>query len=318
MSTAPMGLKPMIEHCELHHPFFVEQLTPLERRVRNTLAGDIPNLEWLIGPSRVGKSMLMKALARAFPATRVDGRRRVEVLLVDLRSNISPLQMPDNVLRSLNVPRRRPGNAGDKFESMAEQLHLAGTRVILVGEASHQVEEGAKVLPSAAGDWWKVVLEDLNIGLVMSGVPRLERLLKSNGQLTNRAAARRVFRPYDYGVQAERDAFASCVKAFLNLFESAGYPIALDFELFVMHCYLVCAGRIGILSKYFYQLADDLCDDQPRPVTFADCAKAASRIAAVGHPSCHAFARDSVTLVELRQAYAYVMNDAGLDVATGT
>jgi hypothetical protein len=313
-----MNLKEMIRDCEIPHPFFIEQLAPLERRVRNTLAGDIPNLEWVIGPSRVGKSMLMKALAREFPATRVDGRRCVEVLLVDLRSNISPLQMPDNVLRSLNVPRRRPGNAGDKFELMAEQLRLAGTRAILVGEASHQVEEGAKMLPSAAGDWWKVVLEDLNIGLVMSGVTRLERLLKSNGQLTNRAAARRVFRPYDYCVQTERDAFASCVMTYLDLFARAGFSNAVDVELFVMHCYLVCAGRIGILSKFFYQLADDLSEGPARPITFADCATAASRIAAVGHPSCQGFARASVTLVELKQAYVYVMNDAGLDVVAGT
>lgn len=317
MSAAALTLKQMIEECEIQHPFFAEHFDALAKHVKNMVAGDIPSLEWLIGPSRIGKTAVMKALARAYPEVRVDGRRRIPVLRLELPSAISPLQLSDSVLRALKAPVPRTGNAGSRFQQMGEQLERAGTRIILLGEASHLVEKGAKVLPTTAGDWLKDLMEQWRVGLLLSGVPRLRRLVASNSQLKGRAAAQRIYRPYDYGVQAERDAFAACVSVFVELFARAGYPIAVPFEVFVANCYLVSAGSIGMLAKFLYKLADHVTMDPPRPVTFADCAWAASRIEVAGHPACPGFVREKVSLVELRQAYAYAMDDAELSVTAG-
>jgi hypothetical protein len=312
MSSSDPGLKKMIELCEIHHLFFVGLLQPLARYISNRVAGDIPRVEWVIGPSRIGKTALMKALARAHPEARVDGRRRVPVLRLELSSSISPKQLPRSVLASLKVPIPRTGSAGFMFDYMGEQLHRAGTLMLLVGEASHLVEDGSKVLPSAAADWLKDVVEQLGIGLLLSGVPRLRRLIRANSQLKGRAASVRIYRPYDYDDQAEHDAFAGCVKVFVELFERAGYPISVPFTLFLMHCYLVSAGSIGMVSKFVYQLADKVTEGPARPVSFEDCAFAASRIEVAGHPSCPGFVRQTVTPSEIRQAYVYAMDDAEL------
>lgn len=312
--SAPSSLKSAIQQCELQHPHFVEQLAPLLRRIEGWLNGDTPSVEWLVGPSRAGKSMLLNSLARPFPETRENGRRVVRVLPVFLRSNLSPTQLPDEILRSLGVPLSMRGNAGAKFQRMADQLGRAGTQVMLVDEASHVVESGAKILPSAAGDWWKVVSDErgLGIGLVLTGVSRLEKLIRSNSQLKNRAAAKRTFYPYDYSVEEEREAFRSCVGSYVEMFARAGYPISISFDRFACHCYLVCAGLVGVLSKFLYQLAHDLELLPMRPVTFGDCALAASRIEPAGHPGCPGFKREDVTLVEMKQAYVFALDDAGI------
>lgn len=314
--SAPLSLKSAIQQCELQHPHFIEQLGPLLRRIEGWLNGDTPSVEWLVGPSRVGKSMLLNSLARPFPETRENGRRVVRVLPVFLRPDLSPTQLPDEILRSLGVPLSMRGNAGAKFQRMADQLKRAGTQVMLVDEASHVVESGAKILPSAAGDWWKVVADErgLGISLVLMGVSRLEKLIKSNSQLRNRAAAKRTFYPYDYSVEDQCQAFRSCVGSYVEMFARAGYPIEIPFERFARHCYLVCAGLIGVLSKFLYQLAHDLSAHSVRPVTFGDCTLAASRIEPAGHPSCPGFVRDDVTLVEMKQAFVFAIDDAGMTV----
>jgi len=308
-------LRKSIESCELQHLAFKEQLDVLTRYIEDAKDGFASRIEWIVGPSRVGKSMLLNALARANPESKPDGKRRVPVLVVPVLPNISPLLLPSSVLSALGVPLQQKGlTSGVMFNRMVDQLRLAATRVLLFEEASHLVEPGARVPPRAAGDWFKSLADALNITIMLFGVPRLAKLFESNEQLRLRASAKREFRPYDYRSPSDQTAFASCVRTYVDLFSEFGWPIELPLKLLVTQCYLLTGGLVGVLSKFMQELASQLRYEARRPLTMEDCRLAAGAIEAAGHPDFPAFVRSEVSPIELTTAHAYVLDTNGMSM----
>lgn len=317
-------LRIAIETCELPHPSFVGHLTPLMRRVEDAMDGATPRIEQVIGPSRVGKSMLVNALKRAFPETKTNGRRHVPVLVVPMPTPVSPLLLPSSVMTALGLPLQRSSAPGALVNRMHDQLKLAGTRVVMFEEASHLVEPGARVPPRAAGDWFKA-LADTGMTLFLFGVPRLQRLFSHNEQLRMRASAPRVFLPYDSRVPEQLSAFHACVSTYVNLFREHGYPIELPASAMTYQTYLASGGLVGILSRFMQELASQMAYEPPRPLTVADCKSAVEAIESAGAPNRRGFdkpedAHLEVAPAALHQAFVHVMHDNDLAVpvlATG-
>lgn len=301
-------LRRSIEACRLNHAIYDEHYRWLKDRINDALEGYGARVEGLIGPSRAGKSMLLEALEQDYPAVRVDGVRRVPVLRVKLPPAITPKLFPAEVLRALKVPiPNRVKTSGELLGRVTEQFKLAGTRVLLLDEASHFVEPGSKVMPRAAGDMVKALSENANLSIIATGIPHLERLFRANEQLRLRSAVRRVFMPYDFSDADHRRDFAQCVKTYADLFEKHGWPIALDFPVLVKQCYLHCGGLVGVLSAFMRELSIRNRGEEPRALTLDDCRATAARVEGTGHHLHHPFSSEEVSLAELNQAYGYVL-----------
>jgi hypothetical protein len=310
-TTVATSVRKIIERCELPHAEFVTHYEALKLRIDDALEGHPPASEWVIGPSRVGKTMLINNLARGYPEVKVDGIRHIPVLTVPVPSPVSPKELPKSVLAALGVPTVR-GNSGDLFVKMARLLKLAGTTVLLFEEASHLVEVGNKLPPRAAGDWFKQLLDRLGLTVILFGVPHLEKLFQSNEQFRKRSQARREFRPYDSTDKQEFRSFAQCVMVYADVFAKAGRPIDLPLAQLAPHCYLLSGGLVGVLSAFMNRLAYDVERKEERPVTLEDCARALRSIESAGHPDHPAFTRTDVTPAELDQAHSGVLAEAKL------
>ena len=281
--------------------------------------GAASRIERVMGPSRVGKSMLINALRRAFPETKVNGRRHVPVLVVPVPTPVSPLLLPSSVLTALGLPVQRSITSGAMANRMFDQLKLAGTRAVLFEEASHLVELGARVPPRAAGDWLKMFADALNLTVCLFGVPRLERLFEHNEQLRMRTSAPRWLLPYDSRIPENMKTFHLCVATYANLFRESGYPIELPSPALTYQCYLLTGGLIGVLSRFMQELASQMAYESPRPLTLVDCQAAASAIEAAGSRHFRAFANQESMQVDvapaaLHQAFVEVMKDNDLAV----
>lgn len=306
-------LRRSIETCRLSHVIYDEHYQWLKDRIDDALAGFAPRVEGLIGPSRAGKSMLMEALEQAYPAARVGIVRRVPVLRVKLPPGITPKLFPAELLKVLKVPiPTRVQTASELMGRVCEQFRLAGTRVLLLDEASHFVEPGARLPPRAAGDMLKSLSEDASLTIIATGIPRLERLFQANEQLRLRASARRLFSPYNFAEAEDRKAFAQCVKTYANLFEQFGWPIDVDFAALVKQCYFHCGGLVGVLSAFMRELSIRKRDESPRPLTLEDCLIAARRTEGTGQSLHKPFESEETSAAELHQAYGYVLETYGL------
>lgn len=317
--TPAKQLRIAIETCELPHPLFIGQLKPLKQRAEDAIDGAASRIEHILGPSRVGKSMLINALQRAFPETKLNGRRHVPLLIVPVPTPVSPLLLPSSVLTALGLPAQHSTKSGVLGTRMKDQLKLASTRVIIFEEASHLVEIGARVPPRSAGDWFKSLADSHNLTLFLFGVPRLERLFEHNEQLRMRASAPRRFFPYDSRIPENMTAFHTCVATYANLFRESGYPIELSPIALTYQCYLLTGGLIGVLSRFMQELASQMAHELPRVLTFVDCQAAANTIEAAGPRHIRAFHNLDAMQAEvapalLHQAFVQVMNDNDLAV----
>lgn len=308
-----MNLRRAIQGRELPHAFFEEHLNALQERIEDALEGHPPSIDTVLGPSRVGKTMLIQALARLYPEQTVDGVRQVPVLVVPVPTPATPKQLPRSVLTALGAPL--PSSVASTalmFERMARQLKLAGTRVILFEEASHIVDVGTKLPPRAAGDWFKQLMDQLNVSIVLFGVPRLEKLLESNEQLRYRAGAVIRFNPYAWADAEEQRHFVSCIRTYAAIFAQSGCRFTFAPEALVHNTYLLSGGLIGVVSKFVSRLAADLKGRESRDISLADCAVSAAKIDTAVDMHNRPFTELSVAPIKLHAAHTCVLDDAGV------
>ncbi|MBB2998284.1 hypothetical protein FHX57_000597 [Paraburkholderia tropica] len=317
--TPAQQLRKDIEQCELPHVMFVELLAELESRIDDALAGFEPKIIRVSGPSRVGKSSLITRLARDYPANRIDGRRHVPILVVEVPTSATVKVLPKSVLDALGILVPRSMTSDMMRDLMVKQLRLAGTRAMIFNETSHLVDEGSRVPPRAAGDWFKTLSDKLGMTLILFGIPRLERLFSANEQLRGRGCPSLNFLPYDASSADEMNAYVSCVVSYAHLFAAAGYPIQVSTRVLTQQCYLLTGGLIGVLDDFMRELARTMKGNTPRHITYTDCQTARKKVTHHGSPNFPAF-QDSddkdadVEPAALKQAYVYVLQSNAASV----
>ena len=304
------NLRRDIETCELPHAAYQAQLEFLTRRIQQALNGFAPAIEVIVGPTRVGKSMLVNALLQTFRTTQTPGKRQIEVLKVKILKSVTTKMLPWVFLHALKVPIPTRMNEVELTFYLVQQLKLLGVRVIVVEEASKFVEEGAKVPARGVADWLFDLTEDAKVTLLLFGVPRLLRLVRSNEQFRSRASAPREFRPYDYRVPKELASFLSCLKTYCEKFRIASYPIEVPMNVLWPNVYLVSGGSVGEVATFMGKLIDQLHGHAFRAVVFDDCEAAAEAMSSAGDPQHRPFSSKEVQPLALSAAHAALLTRA--------
>ncbi|MBK6851971.1 MAG: ATP-binding protein [Burkholderiales bacterium] len=308
-----LSLEQRLHAVEIQHPRFADILSILQRRIDGAARGDAPMISWIVGPSRVGKTQLIRALKRLYPQITSQGHRRVPVAFADSATSTTIKLLPMVVLKALDAPFRLSNiTAGKLTESMYTQLKLAQTSHIVFDEASQMVEPGARLLPFAAGEWFKQTVNIANVSQVLFGVPRLERLFEANVQLRMRAYTRIDWLPYDAMMDADRVAYQTAVNTFLQVFRQAGWDFEPSVDEITGNCYLHAPGLIGRLSDLMRVLARQIESTSPRRLRFADFSQAAASLESCGHPDIPAFKSASCTMADLSRAYRHVLHANGM------
>ena len=295
------SIRKALDTLLINHSSFASALGSLQRRVQDTLAGFPPCFEVVIGFSRCGKTELLKLIAQDYPERSENGRRYVPVLVVYITSSTTPKDLPLAVIRALRLPPPRHSmKVGELNDYMHTQIRLARVHVILFDEASHLVEVGTKIPPRAASDWFKDVQANAkDLGIVLTGVPRLRRLPDSNEQLRNRTRKPIKLMPYRWDDREQRNSFCACANAFLSEFLSRGCELGMPFNTFVRHCYAASAGQVGLLANFFSELA--MLVDVPCLLTVEICADAAANLNLPGNKTVLPFGSDELDDISLMQ-----------------
>lgn len=253
MTTNLSQLRKDVESLVVNHGAQLMALQHIDRAIKDSLDGFEKTVEVLVGPSRAGKSEIIRMLKEKYPPQRVDGRLVCPVLFVPIKSGVSPKDLPLHVLRALKVPRPRRASRQEELNTrMYEQLELAGVQAVVFEECSHLVDVGSKVPPRQASDWFKDLMESqANVTVILVGLPRLIRLLSSNEQLCLRSGAPFYFLPYQWALQPDRAQFAGVCKAYVTKFEHYGCNFPVPLATLVRQLYAISAGTIGVLVKFF-------------------------------------------------------------------
>lgn len=299
-----MSLFKAISDCLILHPRFAEVFDTLTMRIDRALDGDQQPLSWVIGPSRIGKSQVCREIAAKYPSVMVNGQRKIPVLVVNSPTSTTAKSLPSSVLGALKVfvpPRIKTPAQLDAF--MLQQLRLAGTKVIVFDEASQLGEKGASLSPFSVADWLKKGFNSDDLTQALLGVPRLEKLTKANQQTRARSYKQIVWRPYDAKDATELQSYLVSVNTFLSIFKQEGWRFAIAEEAIALNCYLQAPGLIGGLKDFMKAVARSLDKQTPRSLTMDDFRRVANEIESLGHPKFPPFRNETVTMVELAQAF---------------
>lgn len=141
-------------------------------------------------------------------------------------------------------------------------LKITRTRVLIFEEMQHFVEHGSRTAAREAADWLKVLGEEMNLTLVLTGLPIANEIFARNEQLRDRAQAVIEFRPYNWNDAGEQLAFRGALLSLSEAFSEAGWtvPDARDLN-YAKRVYAACLGRIGMMVKLFRE-AEKLATSQ--------------------------------------------------------
>lgn len=286
-----------------------QHLTSVRDVVEQAIEGFSPQLLPLIGPSRVGKSNLLKQVAAGYPSQRIDGTLFVPVLHLVLRPGASSRTLPSDVSLALGQTIFSRSSTGAELRwRMEKQLELARTKVLLIDEASHLADEGRKQSVRASADWLKSLMDGMNISIVLSGIPRLLDLLESNEQLCLRARAPEYFMPYDCMNKAHYQAFAQLVWTYMSWFQEVGFPIAINDQEFIDDCLMLSGGLVGVLNAFLLNLCNVLRREGPRSITLEDCQHALAITSTHAPENCLAFGAQPADRRRQRAVYVRTMD----------
>lgn len=306
-------LKQLIEDKHVDHRKFTEMYKLMCARIDDALVTGTPKVSWFTGPSRAGKTHLIKRVRLLHPESTVNGRRIVQVLPFKVLPSTSPKSLPESILKALKVHYQATNVSANTLVTKAHNcLELAQTRVLIGDEAHHVVEAGSKVLPYDAADWFKNNDSDdkaLVLSQILIGIPRLKKLLEASIQLRMRSYAMTVWTPYDPSVPADLVEFVALVNTYLHIFKAQGWSFSIPLNVIGPNCFLHAAGLGGAVRDFMVELAGQVQRRGPSNIGMEDFRAVAKTLVSAGHPNYPAFAKEAVTPVELQQAYHHVLVD---------
>lgn len=290
------------------HEKHEQQTASVREVIRLALEDASAQLLPLFGPSRVGKSEVLKKNIQENLPRRTCGRMHTPVLHLSLKPGASAKTLPSDILCALNSPVSTRGTTASQLNTLMEkQLQLAGTKVLLLDEANHLADEGKRITLRAAADWLKCLMDGIGISIVLSGIPRLNALLESNEQLYLRAKPASYYMPYDASQECDYNAFAALIWEYMSRFQKVGYPIEINDEEFIADCLMFSGGLVGVVHKFFINLLHVLKGARPRGITLEDCQRALAMTATLAPENCKAFGPKAADPVRQRLVYARVL-----------
>lgn len=204
----------------------------------------------LLGLPRVGKSLILQLLREDFPFRTQDGHRLIPVIRVPTPVRPTMKGMAEAIVEVLDS-RKYGRQSADQMTARARfLLSVAQTRVILFDDIQHVVERHSAKSWYEVADWLKTLSDELNLTLVLVGLPSAREIITVNHQLRDRADPAHILYPYNWNRKADIAEFCRCLLSVGEILVQQGWrvPDLSDLEL-VRRFYASSLGRYGMVVK---------------------------------------------------------------------
>lgn len=305
----------LIDGLHIDHPKYETARTDAEAYL--DFCSDGGGIIPILGPTRCGKTDLLQVLRER--VNRPSPRPR-ELPLEDfddfVYGVIPPRPSDADIYRTILRSIGALVSPSEKLDSLRDRtirlIRERGIRVVALDECSHCAEAGANFPKRAAADTFKFLRDQTGITFVLTGLPKFQELIEENEQLRERAMRTIELHPYQWSLEEDRSAFFGCVAGVIQHLEVEGIEVVLDLPDLTKRIYGVSGGRVGEMFELVRKtMVRFRPGDRLELGAIASTAKL-TRHQSPGTPDF--FELERVSDMELVQAYARVMSDAGLRV----
>lgn len=207
----------------------------------------------LVGESRCGKSRTLEHILNKNLPIRCDEGLRVPILRAKVESNPTVKSLAEILLHNLGDPMSEKGTENSKTNRLKKLLIQADTKLLMLDEFQHFCDRKGKKIQHHVADWLKNLVEELQIGLVVSGLPYALAILKNNEQLGRRFLAPIMLKRFDWEIPSERQEFLEALYIFQERLSDFDMP-ELTSNMMAFRMYCATGGLIGYLVKLLREM----------------------------------------------------------------
>lgn len=227
----------------------------------------------LIGPSRTGKSRVLEFVEKKHPKKRLDDGLRVPILKVKTPSNPTTKGLAEVMLRAIGDPNPGKGTETNMTDRLITLLNVAETKMLMVDEFQHFYDKKSHKVMHHVADWLKLMVDESQVALVVSGLPSCQAVLNQNEQLAGRFLSPIHMPRFDWMDENHRNEFAAILGAFQEGLEEFDMPdLSNDDMAFRFYC--ASGGLIGYVAKILRQAVWNAIDTESNTISVEEFSNA--------------------------------------------
>ncbi len=263
----------IVDTTLIPHPTFQRTVDRIGQCFSAMAASSDPVCLAIIGESRTGKSRALEQFELDHPIRRLNDGILAPFVRIRVPSKPTVKGLAEILLHKLGDPLYHKGTENAKTLRLIQLLNENQTIILALDEFQHFYDKTTRRVQHHVADWLKVLVDDSQIGLVVTGLPSCLSVIQQNEQLMGRFMAPVQMIRFDWLVEDQQDGFVGILSGMqeaLNIFEMP------DFESDEMAFRFYCAtgGLIGYLTKILKQAVWNAADAGQRKIDLQDLAQA--------------------------------------------
>ena len=206
----------------------------------------------IIGESRTGKSRALEHFEISHPIQRLKSGIVAPFLRIRIPSKPTVKGLCEILLHKLGDPLFDKGTENAKTLRLTRLLSEAGTIILALDEFQHFYDKTTRKVQHHVTDWLKVLVDDAQIGLIVTGLPNCLSVIHQNEQLAGRFMAPVQLHRFDWMNASHRSDFLGILQGMrdaLNMFQMPD----LGSEEMAFRFYCATGGLIGYVAKILKQ-----------------------------------------------------------------
>lgn len=194
-----------IKSIIVKHPRFKDVFGELEEIHNLSKEMLITDQLCILGPTGAGKTTLVEDYVFNFQRKIEEERTVIPVLHVKVPPRArSPKVLASKILRVMGDPLFDNGTEENMTHRIQNFVQKCGIEMIILDEFQHLIDRDTDHVLANASDWLKTFIEEINIPVVLCGLPESERIFEHNEQLDGRYTNRLYLAPFGYNTKYEQ------------------------------------------------------------------------------------------------------------------
>ncbi|WP_338555586.1 TniB family NTP-binding protein [Paenibacillus sp. KS-LC4] len=208
--------KKRVEHVKriiVRHPQYEEVYEELEE-VHVTSQGSVQASQLnLSGRTGAGKTTIVKQYLEKYPRRLTDTGTIIPVLYVKVPPRLkTPKALASKILGEMGDLFANSGTDEELGRRIVQFVLDCQTEMIILDEFQHLIDRDTLNVLATASDWLKLLTEELNIPVILCGLPESDGIFEYNEQIDGRYPRRIILEPFGFEDQTQQKKFRLFLK----------------------------------------------------------------------------------------------------------
>lgn len=261
----------------------------------------------LLGESRTGKSRVQNTVMQDFPAQRTSEGLIVPILRARTPSKPTVKGLAQVLLRALGDPLWEKGTENTLTARLMTLLVKAQTLMIILDEFQHFYDKTSHRVIHHTADWLKILVDESQVALVVSGLPSCMAVIRQNEQLAGRFMAPVTMPRFNWVNDKDREEFCAILSTFHEELSKHFEIPDLGTDEMAFRVYCATGGLVGYVAKFMRHMVWNAIDTKNPTVGLKELQQAFNDSILTEQPNAinpfvHGFCVGGATALDLERA----------------